>query len=225
MGSIQTCGNVIRDLRLRQGLTQLQLAELASVSERTIRAAEKDQRISCSHVSYIAEALGVATTQIGRPPLKTSADNVAPALHRVWEVVFGRLSALSLESLLHRDIQIQSCGVLPDFPQPEQFFRSYGGMAECVLFFEQLSDYFQSISPLQVKVAELCKCRSVVALQGAISATSANGLPKNLRQITFAILEQGRVQTLVNHIDSVGDGDFDMGMDSGAPLGEFVHFI
>jgi transcriptional regulator with XRE-family HTH domain len=209
MGSIQTFGNEIRDLRLRLGLTQLQLAELASVSERTIRSAEKNQRISCSHVSYIAEALGVAAIQIARPPIVSANGHKGPALHRVWEVMLGRLPALSLESHLHRDIQIHNCGHAAGIPQPEQFFRRYAGIQECVLFFELISEYFHSMSPLQVKVTELCRCRSAMALEGTVRGTSASGSPPSLRQISFAILEEGRVQTLVNHIASIGAGDVD----------------
>jgi transcriptional regulator with XRE-family HTH domain len=209
MGSIQTFGNVVRDLRLRHGLTQLQLAELASVSERTIRSAEKNQRISCTHVTYIADALGVAPVHIARAPIVTADGMEPPATHRIWEVMFGRASMLGLESLLHREIQIQSCGEVADFPRPEQFFRKYAGIRDCVLFFERISDYLNSIGPISVRTAELCKSPSAMALQGTISGTSSSGSPNCLRLLSFVILEEGKVQTLLNHIASVVDRDFD----------------
>jgi transcriptional regulator with XRE-family HTH domain len=211
MGSIQTCGNVIRDLRLRRGLTQLQLAELASVSERTIRSAEKNQRISRSHVSYIAEALGVAAIHIARSPTVSNDEEETSPLHRLWGVMFGRVSAISLEAILHREIQIHSCGEGRDFPRPEQLFRRHAGIEECVLFIELISEYFNSLSPFHVSIAELWSGRSAMALQGTVSGTAANGSSKGLQLISFAILEDGLIHTFVNHITSVMNENFTLG--------------
>jgi transcriptional regulator with XRE-family HTH domain len=217
MGSVQTHGCAIRDLRLQQGLTQLQLAELASVSERTIRTAEKGQRISCSHAAYIAGALGVTAADIvpstivpTTTPRVVGSRNEASALQRIWDVMCGRLSLLSIESSLHREIQVRSCGEFPDVPHAEPLLRSYEGIVECVQYLEMLWEYLESIGPIQVRMTELCRDRSATALQGTVVGNSSSGSPKTLRFISFAILEDARVQTLINHFDSQADRNAEM---------------
>lgn len=209
MGSLHTYGCAIRDLRLQQGLTQLQLAERASVSERTVRSAEKSQRISCSHASYIADALGVTATQIVRSttPLSDKNGEEVSDLHRIWEVMFGRRSALSIESALHREIQVHSCGRLADCRGSESPLQNYRGVSECMRYFQMIWDYLDSLSPLQVRMTELCRHQGATAVHGTVSGRSAGGSPTSLRLFSFAIFAEGRVQTLVNHFDSKAGGD------------------
>jgi hypothetical protein len=187
---------------------------MASVSERTIRAAEKNQRISCSHASYIADALGVAATQIVRSSLGPATHNghEPSPLSQIWEAMLGRDSAHSIEAVLHRDLQIHSCGAVSGFPRPEQFFRRYVGLNDCVLFFEILSEYFYSLGSLDVRIAELYRYRSAAAIEGTVSPSSSKS-SGSLRIVSCATLGEGKVQTLVNHVVAVEVSDLDREVD------------
>jgi transcriptional regulator with XRE-family HTH domain len=235
LSSVEADGDLIRDLRVRRGLTQLQLAELATVSERTIRTAEKNQRISSSHLAFIADALGVPAVRISRlaAQFPWREEGEVPALYRCWEHMFAHCPAENFRSLLHSDAEVHSCGELVSFPHSESFFRTYAGFEEGEHFFSQLSDYVNSIRPINLRIVELCRSESATALQGTISAQVAC-TPLVIQLTSIAVLKDGRIQTLVNHLTSLVDGRHDprqrspsppLWSDQGTRQTDFTHFL
>ena len=59
MPSVETHGDKLRYFRRARGFTQLELALVAGVSERTVRSAERGRPIRRELVDYLAQALGV----------------------------------------------------------------------------------------------------------------------------------------------------------------------
>src|ERR1051326_2816122 len=65
-------GDVVRETRIKKGLTQARLARLAGVSRRHLAALEKGANVSIAVVEKIAAVLDLQEIQLGEVSLRTT---------------------------------------------------------------------------------------------------------------------------------------------------------
>lgn len=71
------CGDSLRDLRIKRGLTQLELAKLAGYSERLVRKAEAGGALSLTSIEDLAEALSCKDRRVVASDLCTFPEGIA----------------------------------------------------------------------------------------------------------------------------------------------------
>jgi transcriptional regulator with XRE-family HTH domain len=137
MASVEPFGDKLRHLRRALGLTQLELAVSAGVSERTVRNAERSRTLQCEHLDYLAGALGVDIRELASEPAAVAS---LISWRRNLEAVTNAIQSLITESdgrplleLVHPqatlkltfDPRLPFVGMAQDF---EDEFLGYCGM-------------------------------------------------------------------------------------------------
>jgi len=114
MRGIETSGEQLRDLRRKHGLTQENLASQAGVDARTIRNAERGNRVDVETLKRLASALKVHASDLARPEEQSEGDHAAVAI-RQWEDAFFATDVDRLVSLYREDAVMR----LPSSPTIE----------------------------------------------------------------------------------------------------------
>jgi len=107
-------GKRILTIRKSQGMTQEQLAAEADCDVKTLRKAEKSQRVDQSTLKRIAEALNVELPKlINAAALEREQANIQLVLD--WQEAFNRRDAAAVAEFFHED---GSVTVMTDVPIP-----------------------------------------------------------------------------------------------------------
>lgn len=95
MASVEPFGDKLRHLRRALGLTQLELAVAAGVSERTVRNAERNRPVQRDYLACLAGALGVDIRELAREPAAVAS---LICWRRNLEAVTGAVQSVVTES-------------------------------------------------------------------------------------------------------------------------------
>src|ERR1043166_2555077 len=71
-------GDIVKEARIKQGLTQARLAKLAGMSRRHLAAFEKGANVSVNVLRRIAAVLGLQELQLGELSLLTANEEASP---------------------------------------------------------------------------------------------------------------------------------------------------
>ena len=150
---VKSDGPLIRKLRKAKRLTQLQLAALADVSERTVRHAEKEKPIRISSLEAIALALSCPYNDLLRDEQHARA---VESEQRRTSQLLGALRSLAIEEsakpfldISHKDFAIQ-VHAPPELPFAGLFVgesgvRRWDDLARECVFHEPVSVLFDEI--------------------------------------------------------------------------------
>jgi transcriptional regulator with XRE-family HTH domain len=114
MRGVETNGERMRALRREHGLTQEALASRAGVDARTIRNAERGNRVDVETLKRIASALKVHASDLARPEEQSEGDHAAVAIQQ-WEDAFFTTDVDRLVALYREDAVMR----LPSSPTIE----------------------------------------------------------------------------------------------------------
>lgn len=142
---VRVDGTAILNLRISHGLSQLQLAQAAGVSERTVRNAEKCQVLETYIANYLAVALGVPLNEIVVERPEVNRSSRAKTLIR--RVSTAYLSAVieqryqHLLNLVHPSIVWNCCSA------PSQSFEGqFSGSCEVQQHLRQATKWWEQFS-------------------------------------------------------------------------------
>jgi transcriptional regulator with XRE-family HTH domain len=136
MRGVKVQGALLKQLRVTRGWSQLELAKIAGVGERTVRNAESSRRVKLEFVSYLATALGVELLEI-----VDDGDELRTAIaeRRKIDIILEAIEAhgregdcSALSPLVAKDIQVNCPG-----PELILFTGEYRGMDGLRTFFDR----------------------------------------------------------------------------------------
>jgi transcriptional regulator with XRE-family HTH domain len=133
----------LKQLRQARGLTQLELAVLAGVAERTVRNAEIGRRIRPDFVKFIAIALEVEITDLAGEPVEL---RIARREQRNADLVLEALAAVAGERDFSVLRSLLAPNILVRIPGPSQIpfageFRGFDRVQTCFDLCEQAVTY------------------------------------------------------------------------------------
>jgi transcriptional regulator with XRE-family HTH domain len=117
--SVHPIGEKIKSFRASLGLTQLQLALRAGVSERTVRSAERGRPLKLEFLDFLATALGVGVREVVREQAE-----IASQLE--WQH-----NAETLQEFLKRSLTAGEAADLVDLIHPEYETVFHFGSLRC----------------------------------------------------------------------------------------------
>ena len=147
MPSLEPDGEKLASLRRALGMTQLELALRAGVSERTIRNSERGHPINHAFLSYIAGALGMPVAEITRPSGELARHarwmkNCATFLTGLQHSMLNR-DAKPLAEYLHREFQLHQLGGIPGVETLRIFMGDYRGVGDFDRFVDNTQRFWE----------------------------------------------------------------------------------
>jgi transcriptional regulator with XRE-family HTH domain len=131
MPTLAPQGEKLRSLRVARGWTQLELALISGVSERTVRNAERGQPIRRSFLDFVSTALGVEIDDVAAPSALAVAmywqrnlDRLSTALRQLAAEQDGR----AIVGLAHPEIRLNCQGTSRRFGHLARLFGDYHGV-------------------------------------------------------------------------------------------------
>jgi transcriptional regulator with XRE-family HTH domain len=146
MPSVIPQSGKLRSLRRALGLTQIELALVAGVSERTIRNAERGRPIDHAFLSFIAGALGVTLSEV-------AMQSTELADHSRWmknceKLLFGLQHSMEkhdprpLTEYLHPEFELHQVGTIPGVDLLQLVTGDYFGPDEFQRFVERTQQFW-----------------------------------------------------------------------------------
>jgi len=210
MNSIEPFGEKVRSFRRALGLTQLELAVRADVSERTVRHAEGGRPIKRDYLECIAGALGVDFREIARQPELFAGElawrkNVDTTLRLVEATVAnGDLACLKdlalpgLQINCRIDRQLVYAQLRPEYGRE---FRGYGGADRMI----DLCQEFNARTLDRVNLMEPPRGGGdLVVLQGTYLVRYSSGNEDEMYCVFIAEFEDTRIRR-IDLIDTLAE--------------------
>lgn len=184
MATIETHGEKLRHFRRARGFTQLELALVAGVSERTVRSAERGRPIRRELVDYLAQALGVGISELVREPVAVAG--LVRWKHRAAVLMETLLNAHMEEDpgayieMLHPDywIDVRCEPGLSASPHGHLLNKMYGtflGTSGCLRLFDVSIELSSELGERKASFHAPAGYDNLLVLRGTEQHVDANG--------------------------------------------------
>ncbi|MEX2140433.1 MAG: helix-turn-helix domain-containing protein [Pirellulales bacterium] len=195
MADFQINGDKLRSFRRACGWTQLELAIIAGVSERTVRNAERSRPLRRDFVDFLATALDVeAEDLVSDPAALRPARRCERLVHRVVTALHDLNSELTARTCM--DVTQPGCELSHQASISFPFVGSFRGADGLRRYFDLVLPWLRSSIDYQISIDAMRASGNLVIIQGIDSWVSADdGSRQFARFVQIHQFERERIRS------------------------------